>query len=254
VNPHLVISIDQEGGMVQRLTAKNGFHNFKSAYEVSQMELNDAKVHYVEMAQMLNAHGINLNFGPCVDIHDALCPVIGQYKRSFGSKSSTIVKYAEIFIKAHQEHNIATCLKHFPGHGHSRTDSHKGLVDVTDYAKPEIEIDPYKALCKITQYVMTAHVINREIDSYPATLSQKYIKPILREQLGFQGKVITDDIIMGAILDNYSITDACFMALASGCDNIILSFHPLAMGKTKLPSDFSYISLLHSLELRHMQR
>lgn len=245
--PDLVIAVDQEGGMVQRLSAQNGFMDFKSAYEVAEMQEVEAHFHYLSMAKMLSDHGINLNFAPCVDLHDRLCPIIGKYKRSYGSTAATINKYAKIFIDAHNQYNISTCLKHFPGHGYSTADSHKGLVDITAYADPKKELKPFKDLANHVNYVMTAHVINQNIDWLPATLSQKYIKPILKDEIGFKGKVVTDDIVMGAILDSFSITKACKMAIAAGCDNIILSFHPMAMGKTRLPDNFSYLNLLKKL-------
>ena len=248
MEPGIIIAVDQEGGKVQRLSAKNGFQDFKSAYEVAQMSLEEAYLHYVQMAQILHAHGINLNFGPCVDFHDEHCPVIGKYLRSYGETSTKITSYARAFIEAHQQYNIATCLKHFPGHGFSRQDSHKGLVDITDFAKPDIELGPYLALADQVEYIMTAHVVNRNIDPLlPATLSDKYINPILRHEINFKGKIVTDDIVMGAILDNFSLEEACLRAIKAGADHIILSFHPLAMGSTKLPADFSYLDLLQSL-------
>jgi len=250
IEPSLIISIDQEGGKVQRLSSKNGFKDFKSAFEVTQMSLESAYQHYCEMGEILYIHGINLNFGPCVDIHDDQCPVIGKHMRSYSESGAKITQYAKAFIEAHQQYNISTCLKHFPGHGFSRQDSHKGLVDITDFAKPKLELEPYRALADRVEYVMIAHVINRQIDPLlPATLSDKYITPILKKQLHFKGKVVTDDIVMGAILDNFTINDACLKALEAGCDYIILSFHPLAMGNNKLPSDFSYIALLQYLAL-----
>ena len=154
-----------------------------------------------------------------------------------------------MFKKAHDAYGVDIVLKHFPGHGLSRVDSHKGVADVTLLADPAKELKAYKILSKEVDFIMSAHIINANYDpNYPATLSSAYIKPILREQFGFKGKVITDDIIMGAILDSFSIYEAAKLAIKAGCDMIILSFHPFAMGgDKKLPEDFSYVQFLGEL-------
>jgi beta-N-acetylhexosaminidase len=250
INKDIILATDQEGGFVQRLSARNGFSDFLSPFKVSTtLSTQEAYEHYSIMAKTLAEAGINLNCAPCVDIHDADCPIIGKLERSFSSDVEQIIKMTRIFKQAHIEHGVEITLKHFPGHGHSRTDTHQGYTNITNYTNPITELEPFRVLADEVNYIMTAHVVNSNIDPlYPATISDKYIKPLLRSEFNFKGKILSDDIIMGAILDSYDIEFATQRALLAGCDYIILSFHPSAMqGNTKLPKDFSYLRLLEKL-------
>jgi beta-N-acetylhexosaminidase len=123
-----LIGVDQEGGLVQRLTRRKGYIYFPSARNVSRnpkLEEQDGALHlYESMARELARAGINVNFGPVVDLAvNPKNPVIAQRKRSFGSDPSSVIGLARAFILAHREQNIVTAAKHFPGHGSSRTDS-----------------------------------------------------------------------------------------------------------------------------------
>jgi len=120
---------------------------------------------------------------------------------------------------------VLTALKHFPGHGSSFYDSHRGFTDVTDTASPELELAPYRALIAegLADSVMTAHVVNRRLDPRrPATLSRATIAGLLRGELGFGGPVVSDDLRMGAIQQHYGIGEAAVLALDAGVDMLLI--------------------------------
>lgn len=221
----LLIAVDQEGGKVQRLKSKYGFYgDFPKAQQVRCMA--DAKVEsvYNQMAEELASVGINYNLAPVVDM--AVNPknyVIYQLERSFGSNLDEVVKYSGIFVEAMRQHHIITALKHFPGHGSSLGDTHKGFVDVTNLWK-KTEIKPYKGLMVEDKVdtVMVAHVFNEKLDDqYPATLSEKTINGLLRGELDYDGVVITDDLQMGAIANKYGLNNTLKLAINAGNDILL---------------------------------
>jgi len=223
----LFITIDAEGGKINRLKEKYGFINMPSHQELGiKNNLEITKQVSSALASELDSLGINTNFAPVVDLNiNPENPVIGSLERSFSEKPEIVINHAFSFIKSHQEKNIITVLKHFPGHGSSKGDSHQGMVDVTNTYE-EKELIPFKELIdkKIVDIVMTAHIINKNIDpSFPATLSSLFIKGILRQDFGFQGIVVSDDIQMGAIEENYGFEEALILAINAGCDMLILS-------------------------------
>ncbi len=126
-------------------------------------------------------------------------------------------------MKGLSSKNIISVIKHFPGHGSSTNDSHLGFVDVTNTYKDE-ELLPFRALAKTADAVMVAHVTNTNIDKdYPATLSKTFIQDILRNDLGFEGVVISDDMSMGAIVENYTLENAIVLAVNAGNDILVVS-------------------------------
>lgn len=224
VRPDLLIGIDQEGGMVSRLHPRYGFplveSHKKSAYEGYDSVRNAARM----TAQMLREAGINLNFAPVADVDvNPDCPVIGRMGRSFSPSADHVTDCCRIWLEEQRKQGIVSCMKHFPGHGSATGDTHKGLVDVSDTWK-ELEIVPYRGLVKEVPMVMTAHVINRQLDasSLPASLSPA-ITSYLRDSLGFKGVIVTDDLAMGAIVNQYSFETAIRMAIEAGADLLCLS-------------------------------
>ncbi|MGL5959813.1 MAG: glycoside hydrolase family 3 N-terminal domain-containing protein, partial [Bacteroidales bacterium] len=130
-----------------------------------------------------------------------------------------------VWVEEHRKFGIYTSLKHFPGHGSSTTDSHLGFTDVSE-TWTEKELIPYKKLIASghCDMVMVSHVFNKGLDAkYPATLSHKMIDGVIRKQFGYNGLVITDDMAMGAIVDNYSLELALEKAVNAGVDILILS-------------------------------
>ncbi len=221
----LLIAVDQEGGRVQRLKRKYGFYGkFPKAKDVVQ--LSDARVqHYYEkMGAELASVGINYNLAPTVDLAiNKRNYVIYKLGRSFGSNPKQVIKYASIFMDAMHNSGVLTALKHFPGHGSSLGDTHKGFVDVTKLWKP-IELEPYRQLSQFYDIdsVMVAHVFNKKLDAkYPATLSKKIINGKLRGELGFNGVVITDDLQMGAINKKYGLRNTLKLAINAGNDILL---------------------------------
>jgi len=228
----LLISVDQEGGRVQRLKRKYGFYGrFPKASDV--IKLSDARVkqHYEKMGAELRSVGINYNLAPDVDLAiNKRNRVIYKLGRSFGRDPKQVVHYASIFMDAMHDNGVLTSLKHFPGHGSSLGDTHKGFVDVTKLWKP-IELEPYRMLAKTQTIdtVMVAHVFNKNLDSrYPATLSKKIVNGKLRGEFGFNGVVITDDLQMGAINKKYGLKNTLKLAINAG-DDILLFGNQLSV-------------------------
>lgn len=220
------IAIDQEGGTVCRLTPKEGFLPSRSAAELAGEGLAATACASNLMATELAGYGINLNFAPVVDLDlNPDNPVIGRHQRSFGSDPALVTAHAHLFIEAHHRQGIACCLKHFPGHGSSASDSHLGFVDTTATWQTS-ELEPYRRLL-VAGYcdgIMTAHVVNRRLDpsGLPATLSPTVITGQLRQQLGFTGVVFSDDIQMRAISKGWQYTEAVQLAVLAGVDVLVV--------------------------------
>jgi beta-N-acetylhexosaminidase len=222
----LLIGLDYEGGKVNRLKEGYGFPKTLSAADIATLSLDEAKQYAEQMAVTLQQNGINLNFAPVVDVNvNPECPVIGKFGRSFSSDPKVVSDYAGLFSKAFYEHGVLCSYKHFPGHGSSNADSHMGFVDVTS-TWMQYELDPYKTLLQQSygcSLVMTAHVVHYGLDSqgYPASLSRAITHDLLREQLNFHGTVITDDLQMKAITDNYGTHEAVKLAVNAGADILV---------------------------------
>jgi len=221
-----LIAVDQEGGVVQRIKIK---HKYPSANKVSKLGIDRAKSIYTNMAKELNNLGINYNLAPVADL--AINPknrVIVKWGRSYGKSVAKVVEFNNIFIDAMHKYNIATSLKHFPGHGSSLGDTHKGFVDVTKLWQ-SIELEPYRKLNTKTDSVMVAHIFNKKLDSqYPASLSKKIVTGILRSKLAFRGVVISDDMQMGAIRNYFGLKESIKLAINAGVDILLFAnqVHP----------------------------
>ena len=161
----LLIAVDQEGGRVQRLKSKYGFYGkFPKASDVIKMDQSKIKSTYTKMSAELKSVGINYDLAPVVDLDiNMKNHVIHGLGRSFGKDPKTVAKYASTFIDAMHSHGVLTSLKHFPGHGSSVGDTHKGFVDVTNLWK-EVELEPYHLLKDKADTVMVAHVFNKHLD------------------------------------------------------------------------------------------
>jgi beta-N-acetylhexosaminidase len=232
-----LIATDQEGGLVQRLKSKNGFFDTPKPSEVSKLSLSEAKKLYKKMAQMLSKNGINCDFAPSVDVAiNPKNPIIAKYGRSFSSDEKIVLKYASIFIEAMREEGVLSVIKHFPGHGSSHSDSHSGFVDVSNYWQ-ERELYPFWKLIdeNRSNIVMSAHIFNKNLDTkYPATLSYATNQKLLRDKMGFNGVLISDDMQMGAIAKNYDLNRSIALAINSGIDMILFGnqlSRPISLNK-----------------------
>jgi beta-N-acetylhexosaminidase len=222
----LLISVDYEGGKVNRLGEQYGFPRTISAAEVGKRNFVEAESIAESMAQTLYEAGFNLNFAPVLDVNvNPDNPVIGKKERSFSSDPTTVSNYASIYSRHFLNQKTQCAYKHFPGHGSSTKDSHLGFVDVTD-TWLAYELDPYQQLLNSNEscgVVMTAHIVNRQLDEsgLPATLSSTILTQLLRNQLNFKGVIITDDMQMKAISDNYGLEQALVLAINAGADMLV---------------------------------
>ncbi|MBI5653163.1 MAG: glycoside hydrolase family 3 [Chloroflexi bacterium] len=223
----LLIAIDQEGGKVARLTERYGFPPTVSQQTLgAKNDLAYTRQVADTTAQTLASAGINLNLAPVVDLNtNPNNPVIGKIERSFSDDANSVTNHALEIMRAHHARNVLTTLKHFPGHGSSKDDSHLGFVDVTQtWSRGELE--PYRKIIAAGQCdtIMTAHVFNANLDSQlPATLSQNILTGILRAELKFDGVIITDDMGMGAIAQHYGFDHALELAINAGADILALA-------------------------------
>ena len=222
----LLIAIDQEGGKVNRLRALYGFPPTVSAKFQGKNGVDTTVKYAAQTAAMLARLGINFNFAPCVDVDvNPLCPIIGKLERSFSADPEVVSKHAEIWLEEQARRGVTGCLKHFPGHGSAKADTHTGVADVTN-TWTDVELAPYRTLIRTgkVKAVMTAHVFHAGLDArYPATMSEAVITGLLRRELGFEGVVVTDDLAMGALADHYSLEEILVRAVLAGADVLCLS-------------------------------
>ena len=222
----LFICIDQEGGLVQRLNARNGFFDIFSAEKMGRSEtLELVRFEALRTAKNLSDSGINVNFAPVVDLNvNSSNPIIGGVKRSFSADPAQVIRCAEVWIGCHRQYNILSCPKHFPGHGSSTADSHLGFVDISS-TWSENELLPYRKLIdrRMADMVMVGHLYNHNLDPlFPATLSYLTVSGILRGQLGYDGVIVTDDMQMKAVSDRYGFGEAICQSLTAGIDMIVI--------------------------------
>ena len=222
----LLISIDQEGGIVQRLKQEDGFVNTPKAFDVALKGENFAKQTYHLLAKDLKESGINTNFAPVVDLAiNKENKVIVTRGRSFGESSKEVIKYSSIFVDELKKQNVISVLKHFPGHGSSLEDSHLGFVDITNTWN-EKELEPYKYFIKNNKVdmIMSAHVYNKNLDkNYPATLSYNVNTNLLRNKLGFNGVLVSDDLQMNAISKHYDLKQTLTLSINSGVNMLLFA-------------------------------
>lgn len=221
----LFVSVDQEGGKVARLKEKYGFSPTVTQQYLGQINIKDTTVFYASrIASTLQELGFNFNFAPVVDLNiNPDNPVIGKLERSYSASPEIVTQNAKWSIESHHQKGLICAIKHFPGHGSSTTDSHIGFVDVTDTWKSE-ELIPYREiiLANLADCIMTAHIFNAKLDQdYPATLSNAIINGILRNQLKYNGVVISDDLTMKAITDYYGFETAIEKAINAGVDILL---------------------------------
>ena len=221
----LFIAIDYEGGVVDRLSTVEGCMTTLLPCEQAQLSADDLYEEAARMASTIKDLGFNLNFAPVVDLNlNDQQGIIGKLGRCFSTDPEIVSHAAKQFIRAFNDQGIVCSYKHFPGHGSATGDTHEGFVDVTQTYEDR-ELLPYAGLSNKNTpvMVMTAHVINRKLDSsgLPATLSYPVLTELLREKLGFNGVIVSDDLQMQAISHHFSIDDALRMTINAGADMLI---------------------------------
>ena len=216
----LLIGTDQEGGLVNRLYVFHGY--LPSAAEMAAA--GNPKIAYSQgilAAQWMQQLGINTDLAPVVDVHTVNPPILES--RMFGSDPLTVASYAGAYLNGLQQNNVIGCLKHFPGLGAVTSDPHAGLPIVNrslaDLEK--VDLAPYKLM--IQKYhpamIMSTDVLMPAIDpTLPAELSQKTINNLLRNQLGYDGVVITDGLYMQGISERWTLSQASVLSIIAGDD------------------------------------
>ena len=235
--PDLFIAVDQEGGTVSRLGQGCQFGGNMSLGAVNDTDVTKKTAGII--GSELKAIGYNVDFAPVVDVNNnPKNPVIGV--RSFSDDPEMVAAHAVSFIEGLHENGIAAALKHFPGHGNTSTDSHTGLplISSTYDELKKCEFIPFQASIDAgAEMVMTAHIQypNIEKETYiskktgeminlPATLSKTIITDILRKDMGFDGIVVTDSMVMDAIREHFDALDAAKMAINAGVDILLMPY------------------------------
>lgn len=221
--PGILISVDHEGGRVQRF--REAFTAVPVMRDLADRE--DANEAYeaagIVLAAELRACGVDFTFAPVLDVDYGRSGVIGN--RSLGRTPLEVTTHAEHLIRGLRRGGMASCGKHFPGHGWAEADSHTALPeDERTYEAVVADMAPYGALHELAS-IMTAHVAYDAFKGEIATFSAALLKGELRDRLGFKGMVFSDDLSMKGAAGG-SITTQAERALAAGCDMVLVCNHP----------------------------
>lgn len=217
------LSIDQEGGRVERTLNLYGGSHYLSAYDAAQKGEDFVKQQTQWISEELKYFGLNMNFAPVLDVNTTPNnPIIG--KRAYSSHPEEVIKFGKIATETYLKNGIIPVGKHFPGHGETTVDSHIEMpeLDLPIAELEKIHIKPFKALIRDLPAIMIAHIHYKAFDSQkiPASISQNVIKNYLRKELGFQGLVISDDMVMGGI-KKFTSFEACKRAINAGVNMFI---------------------------------
>jgi beta-N-acetylhexosaminidase len=218
------VSVDQEGGRVARLSAPFTAWPPMAALGRSGDETL-AMGFAAALAAELKAVGITLDYAPVLDIHtNPNNPVIGD--RALSDDAETVARLGAAIVRGLQEHGIAACGKHFPGHGDTSVDSHLDLplVEHPPDRIRRVECVPFREAIRAgVAFIMTAHVLVPSFDEeQPATLSPRIVEGLLRRQLGFEGVIVSDDLEMKALAQTYRVPEAAVRAVEAGCDAVLI--------------------------------
>ena len=225
----LFVSVDMEGGRVQRL--KSPFTQWPPVKNLGDIGSSSITFQYTQlMGRELKAIGFNLDYAPCVDIlMNPKNEVIGD--RALSSDPELVAKLASAMVRGYIKSDVLTCAKHFPGHGYTAVDSHFDLpIDKRTIADLEKQgdLEPFKRVIKArVDMIMTAHIQYPNIDpKFPVTISPLFIKQFLREALRYRGIIITDDLDMKALTKNFPIDDLPTLALQAGATMLLYCNEP----------------------------
>jgi beta-N-acetylhexosaminidase len=232
----LIIAIDQEGGIVTRLQTGTDMPGTMALGAINDIEMTKNIAQTI--GEELKALGINMNFAPDIDVNsNPLNPIIGV--RSFGSSPDLVSKHGVAYIDGLKEAGVMSSVKHFPGHGNTASDTHLGLatVNYTEKEMYDIDLKPfYSAIAAKADTVMAAHVTVPVLDDskviskkdgknidIPTTLSKKILTGLLRDEMKFDGVVVTDAMDMKAISDNFGNNEATILTILAGTDMPVMS-------------------------------
>ncbi|MCW8883805.1 MAG: beta-N-acetylhexosaminidase [Motiliproteus sp.] len=248
VRPQLLIAVDHEGGRVQRF--KTGFTRIPPMAVFHQLNQQDSEAALMLardcgwlLASELIAYGIDISFTPVLDLDRQISEVIGD--RAFGSEPQTVVTLASALMSGMAEAGMANTGKHFPGHGGVAADSHL-TIPVDQRSFEQIEAEDLHPFAKLAQAgldaVMPAHVIYQRCDSAPAGFSRFWLQQILRQQLGFNGVIFSDDLSMEGAVVAGSYSQRAQAAIDAGCDMVLVCNQPEAA-----------VQVLNWLEQQHFE-
>ncbi|MZD10682.1 glycoside hydrolase family 3 protein, partial [Streptomyces sp. SID5785] len=219
----VLVAIDEEGGDVTRLEVRTGssFPGNHALGAVDDTGLTRAVAH--ELGRRLAQCGVNLNWAPSADVNaNPDNPVIGV--RSFGADTGLVARHTAAYVEGLQAAGVAACTKHFPGHGDTGVDSHHDLprIDAGLDVLHARDLAPFRAaIAAGSRAVMSAHILVPALDpERPATLSRRILTGLLREELGYDGLIVTDGMEMQAISATYGIERGSVLAIAAGADAI----------------------------------
>jgi beta-N-acetylhexosaminidase len=218
------VSVDQEGGRVARL--KEPFTRWPPMAVLGRAQSESLAERFGRaLARELRAVGITLDYAPVLDVHtNPKNPVIGD--RAFAEKAEEVARFGSLVIRALQGEGVAACGKHFPGHGDTSTDSHLELplVEHPPDRLRAVEFVPFRAAIRDdVAFIMTAHVLVPSLDEEaPATLRPRIVQAILREELGYQGVILSDDLEMKAVSSRTPVPAAAVQAINAGCDGVLI--------------------------------
>jgi beta-N-acetylhexosaminidase len=223
----LLICVDQEGGRVQR--CREGFTRIPAMQKFHQLHCDDpVKAEQLAedcgwlLASEVIACGFDFSFAPVLDVDDNHCSVIGD--RAFSHEPERVAQIGRAFIRGMQDAGMSVTGKHFPGHGSVVADSHLELpVDTRSWeAIAEHDLVPFQALSKTLDAVMPAHILFDQVDDQPVGFSARWLKGVLRKQLGFDGVIFSDDLTMEGASVVGSYEERARLALEAGCDSILV--------------------------------
>jgi beta-N-acetylhexosaminidase len=218
------VSVDQEGGRVARF--KSPFTVWPPIATLGRSGDEKLAERFARaLARELRTVGVTLDYAPVLDVHtNPKNPIIGD--RAISDRAEEVARLGAVVIRALQKEGVAACGKHFPGHGDTSTDSHLELplVEHPVERMRELEFVPFKAAIEAdVAAIMTAHVLTPAIDEKrPATLSKRVVTGLLREELHYDGVILSDDLEMKAIARDYRVPDAAVFALEAGCDGVLI--------------------------------
>ncbi|MDB4965475.1 MAG: Beta-hexosaminidase [Myxococcales bacterium] len=225
--PPIIVSVDQEGGRVQRI--KQPLTLWPAMARVAAVgDLAYTEAVGRAMGLEVAALGFNVDYAPVLDVHTHPAnPIIGD--RAFGTELVAAATQALAFWRGLESAGVRGCGKHFPGHGDTATDSHLELprVDADEARLRSTELRPFAEAARArVPMLMTAHVLYPAIDDAPATLSRRWLHTIAREELGYEGLIVSDDLDMKAVADRWPVRDVVVRSLAAGCDCFLACRNP----------------------------
>ena len=230
-NDHLLVAVDQEGGRVQRF--RDQFLTLPELRAIGVEYEKDpkqgiaaAKLCAWAMAAELMQFGVDISFAPVLDLFDVNSPVIKE--RAFSNDGATVGKIGLAYIEGMQEAGMAATGKHFPGHGKVSADSHTELPTDTRSLDEirENDLIPFAKCIQSLDAIMPAHIVYPQVDENCAGFSKVWIEGLLRAELGFDGVVFSDDLTMNAAHSAGTITERADLALAAGCDMVLVCNQP----------------------------